>query len=442
MITTKSSVKNGFFNFFYAEENNSYRPSQYKARKNTRDQYMLPRIDCGQLIRLLGFGKRVIEKRFSEKLENALPQVNIKVILLCLAWYITSLVSSNLSKAILCVFPHPVFLTELQFLLNSLLCLVFICFINYFQHSRYKKSWIAINTREFPEGFIPVYLNGSFYDSIWSNFLKVNKLALTSTFPIAIFQFFGHITSYKATSLMRVSIVHSIKAFSPILTLSWYRFIKKKYFCPMTYCTLIPLLTGIVLTSSSNSFSEKSTKPNEHISASEGFSVLGLAFAAISMAIFVSQNIFSKSILTVKKRQLLPSQRDVALQLDISSHGPDKLTVLFYCSCIGFLLTFPVFVFTELFSSESVFREFSYITLCLVVIYGISHFIQATLALQLIGILSPINYSIVNIMKRIVLIGVALALESRLSPKEMLGLLMTVVGLYGYDKWGNKGLTQ
>lgn len=171
---------------------------------------------------------------------------------------------------------------------------------------------------------------------------------------------------------------------------------------------------------------------------------MGLSFAFISTIIFVSQNIFAKGILTVKKAQgLLPSkQKQETTPASIKNHSPlqlDKITILFYCSCIGFVLTLPLFVYGELahFSSGgSVIKDLSLTTLSLVLIHGVTHFFQAMLAFQLIGMLSPVNYSIANIMKRIVIICVALVWESHLSWRQLLGLSMTIFGLYGYDKWG------
>ncbi|SCV99453.1 LAFE_0A03510g1_1 [Lachancea fermentati] len=377
---------------------------------------------------------------FPEQIQRYLPEVNLKVTALCYIWYITSSVSSNLSKGILGNFPHPVALTELQFLISASLCLLFVTLANFLSSEKRKKSSLAKALLCFPEGILPKYANGNFKDCILGRFLFPCKLALTTTFPMGIFQLVGHITSHKATSLIPVSLVHSVKALSPIMTVSYYRFFKGKQYSVMTYFTLIPLICGVIITCWST---HGHKKPNE-VNGESGFFV-GLIFALTSMVIFVSQNIFAKGILTVKKdRGILPSknlstQAGIQNEKEYSPLQLDKITILFYCSCIGFLLTLPIFVSNELInlnSEKSVLRDLNLKVLMLVLIHGVTHFFQAMLAFQLIGMLSPVNYSIANIMKRIVIIGVALIWESHLSYRQIFGLGMTIMGLYGYDRWG------
>lgn len=208
----------------------------------------------------------------------------------------------------------------------------------------------------------------------------------------------------------------------------------------MTYYTLIPLILGVIITCWTSQNNKSKLTETDKTTFS-----MGLSFAFISMVIFVSQNIFAKGILTVKSKDVLPcknksqlnlvelkSQKDSPIQLD-------KITILFYCSCVGFILTFPIFVSNEVFSSStSVFADLSPSVMTLVLIHGVAHFFQAMLAFQLIGMLSPVTYSIANIMKRIVIIGVAFIWESNLSINQLFGLILTISGLYGYDKWGNK----
>ncbi|AEY98227.1 FAFR543Cp [Eremothecium gossypii FDAG1] len=366
-------------------------------------------------------------------LRKYLPEIDLKVTVTCLVWYVTSSVSSNLSKAILHEFPHPVGLTELQFLTNGLMCLGFLVLVNYLHRPSWKATWVSQNMRNFPDGILPPYLNGSFCECIQQRFLVVDRKAVIATLPMGMFQFMGHFTSYKATSLIPVSLVHSVKSLSPIVTLCWYRFAKKKQFHRITYCTMLPLVAGVILISSPSGGSKSVGASVEDLRL-----VLGLFFAAVSMAIFVSQNLFAKSILTVRKRELLPSQKSLAGLGGASPFQLDKITILFYCSCIGFLLMLPVFLVGEAFAASSVFADISLRVLCLMGVYGFTHFLQAMLAFQLIGMLSSVNYSIASIMKRVVVIGVALTWESQLSSRQLLGLVMTVIGLYGYDKWGNK----
>ncbi|AMD20231.1 HDL513Wp [Eremothecium sinecaudum] len=442
MITTQSTVQNTTSKLRGSIHKNLYEPTFHNIPNESQDS-IPSKVQFSQGSNTLLKSKGDVLNFLPDSLTKLLPEVNIKVTLLCLFWYVTSSISSNISKAILREFPHPVALTELQFLTNAALCLLFATLINYCRTQQFNFHWISNTLQNLPEGLLPTYLNGSFYDCIWSKFLAVDKTALVSTFPMGLFQFFGHVTSYKATSLIPVSLVHSVKALSPIVTVCWYRFAKGKRFNSMTYLTLIPLMSGVMLTSSARTptkeYSKDLSDTRSTPSAADSFYIIGLFFAAISMAIFVAQNIFSKSILTVKKKELLPSQKKTSNHVSVAaSYNLDKITILFYCSCIGFLLTLPIVIITELLPSRSVFADFTYRTLFLFLIYGFTHFTQAMLAFQLIGRLSPVTYSIANIMKRIVVIGVALTWESHFSTRQILGLIMTVIGLYGYDKWGNK----
>ncbi|KAL6939620.1 suppressor of loss of ypt1 [Hanseniaspora osmophila] len=95
----------------------------------------------------------------------------------------------------------------------------------------------------------------------------------------------------------------------------------------------------------------------------------------------------------------------------------------------------PLFIYNE-FTSRALYQDLKPNILFLVIIHGISHFIQTILAFQLIGLLSPVNYSIANIMKRICVILVALFWENQWSANQVLGIILTICGLYSYDKWG------
>ncbi|SSD62020.1 related to Sly41p [Saccharomycodes ludwigii] len=215
----------------------------------------------------------------------------------------------------------------------------------------------------------------------------------------------------------------------------------------MTYITLVPLILGVMITCASTHKSKKMNSTNNKNNNRLSDFAAGLIFAFISMIIFVSQNIFAKNILTVKRKDTLlksKSNENVveALRRAKQIYSPlqiDKITILFYCSCIGFLLDLPLFIYNE-FSTRAIFSNLSIQTFLLILIHGVSHFIQAMLAFQLIGSLTPVNYSVANIMKRIVVILVALFWENRWSFNQVFGMSLTIFGLYSYDKWGKTKL--
>lgn len=435
--------------------------------------------------------------------------INWKLVGLCLVWYSSSVISSSSTKNILMDFKHPVSLTEIQFVMNAMFCL---CTVAGFHHLQ-KRGTAIIG--KFPQGTFPIELGQSDY-KIVSTFLNPTKLIFNTTVPMGMFQFLGQIASHNATSLIPVSLVHTIKALSPMTTVLIYKVVFNKMFSYKTYLTLVPLILGVMLSCSKNT--SKHTEDNMFHT--------GCLFAFISMLIFVSQNIFAKRILTwddkckpedaeemrtnefLKKFNWRITRTESAISTpvlpismppppqplassgqkpsfylgnsgSVSSFGSpmstapnsrnpshldlskmpseqnlgyinpdrklDKLTVLFYCSIVGFVLTFPVYVISE-FRYFKAFGTFTVLTLNSntikwINIYAVSHFAQSLVAFQILGMVSPINYSIANILKRIIIIAFSIVLEgthTQLSGKQWVGLVLTFVGLYSYDRWGTE----
>lgn len=424
------------------EPNSSYRERKAEKLRNTQLSHGSV---SSQLRDLWSSIVSYIPREYQNQYDKDFwPEVDMRIIILCLLWYITSSISSNLAKAILRRFTHPVGLTELQFLVSAVLCLTFACIINFFRKNELSHTKVASTLSSFPPGILPTYMNGNFQESIVDRFLKPNKLVLMTTFPLGIFQFVGHITSHKATSLVSISLVHSIKSLSPIITVAYYAIIEKKKYNPLTYYTLGLLISGVMITCWS---SHRHQNKNNN-GSSGSILLLGIFYSFVSTIIFVTQNIFAKGVLSVKlqKNGLLSSlnntddnnkskERNQSKNY-MSTNQIDKITILFYCSCMGMLLTLAPFLTNELWNGSSLRKDMTMTVFLLTVFHGITHFIQAMLAFQLIGLLSTVNYSVANIMKRIVIISVAIICEAHLSFLQFVGLLFTVMGLYGYDKWG------
>lgn len=438
----------------------------------------------------------------------SLPMVNLKLISLCFIWYLTSVVSSSTTKEILKDFKYPVTLTEIQFVMSGIFCMVLLISVKYAKHM------LNVNCfKNFPDGTFPPLLTDTHY-SVRKNFLYPSSLILKTTVPMGMFQFIGQIASHNSTSIIPVSLVHTIKALSPLTTVLIYRVVFKKKFSLKTYLTLIPLVTGVMLCCTRN----------DNLNISDSLFFKGSAFAFISMLIFVSQNIFAKKILTwddgsSTKETLKPDphqstnsddedDEDVERRakdflnrfnwritraesatstpiLPISMSPPktpksifnmfggssappsptslpelsgfnvkgnynlsnsssqklDKISVLFYCSVVGFVLTLPFYLLSEYrnmnnklqLSLSDLNPELTY----LILMYGLSHFVQSLMAFQILGMVSPVNYSIANILKRIIIISCSILIEGiTLSMQQWVGLTLTFVGLYCYDKWG------
>ncbi|RKP30761.1 TPT-domain-containing protein [Metschnikowia bicuspidata] len=343
-----------------------------------------------------------------------IPQIDKEVTLLCLLWYGFSIVSANSTKAILLQFLYPVTLTQLQFVINSALCVSLFCVLSAFPAA----------ALSFLPGQIPNLESLNF--SV-QNFIKPSAFIISTTLPMGLFQFAGHITSHKATCMIPVSLVHTVKALSPLATVLIYRILFRTNFRKITYVTLIPLMVGIMLTCYRPL---KSTKSDGYVS--------GLVYASISMLIFVLQNIFAKKCLTLKDESDLRPKSELPMHSAESSKKLDKLTILLFCSVTGFVFTMPVYVLSEFQNKVFSLAEISPYLMFLVLLNGVLHFLQSLLAFLLLGLISPVNYSIVNIMKRIAVIGFAFVWESSFSfsGTQSYGIVLTAIGLYCYDRWG------
>lgn len=202
-----------------------------------------------------------------------------------------------------------------------------------------------------------------------------------------------------------------------------------------TYLTLIPLVVGIMMTCYKPSNKSKII-PTGGDSMSSAYST-GLVFAFISMLIFVSQNIFAKDKLATPKEQLTVVPTTTVLNKQ--KKKLDNLTILFYCSLVGFTFTFPVYVASELFSPKFSLAQLDTSILGLILINGVSHFTQSILAFQILRLLSPIDYSIANILKRIFIILISFIWELKnFTTLQSFGLVTTLLGLYCYDRWGTQ----
>ncbi|ODQ81406.1 hypothetical protein BABINDRAFT_160743 [Babjeviella inositovora NRRL Y-12698] len=363
------------------------------------------------------------------KLRALMPPVDVKVVTLCLFWYFCSAISNNSTKIILKNFTFPVTLTEAQFLINSLLCLVVI-------------SLCASAPRLvplFPMGTLPPSLTTpKALVPLIFEFITPTQLIISTTLPMGMFQFVGHISSHKATSMIPVSLVHTIKSLSPLTTVLIYRFMFKKPYKTVTYLTLLPLVCGVMMTC---------MKKKEGVTDEEEYFYTGIFYAFVSMLIFVSQNIFAKNILTLRKTDPLSlsanptmAKKDQDVKVtDNNNKKLDKLTILFYCSVLGFSLTFPFYAYSELFSNQLCsLRALSPFIVWMMVLNGMAHFVQSLIAFHLLGLITPVNYSVANICKRIVVITVAVAIEGKkMGVLQSSGLGLTIVGLYCYDRWGS-----
>ncbi|KAI8094910.1 triose-phosphate transporter family-domain-containing protein [Gilbertella persicaria] len=322
------------------------------------------------------------DSRFKEAIKSRLSlgnhftvSDNLKFILNCCMWYLSSSLTNNIGKSIMNAFQFPVTLTFVQFGLVAFWC--------YLVSIVFKATHIRSPTHEI-----------------------IKTIA-----PLAIFLIVGHIFSSVAISRVPVSLVHTIKALAPLFTVAFYRFIFHVRYSEKVYISLCPLTLGVILACSftfSNNF-------------------VGLACALGSCLVFVTQNIFSKKLL-FKESKLG----------DRNPNKLDKLNVLFYSSLLSFLLMAPLWLFYDGNSLLTTQKQDSDMTTSTLLFYffvnGTMNFAQNWFAFTTLSLTSPVTYSILSLLKRIFVIVMSIVwFGQQITWTQGIGILLTFLGLYMYQ---------
>ncbi|KAJ9625475.1 hypothetical protein H2204_010337 [Knufia peltigerae] len=342
-----------------------------------------------------------VSENAHELAEALRAPVSYKLIALCIVWYMTSALTNTSSKSILNALPKPATLTIVQFASVSFWCLVLTGLSSTFPSL--KRS-------------IPALRNG---------LRKPSWDVLSTAFPLSIFQLLGHLLSSYATSKIPVSLVHTIKGLSPLFTVLAYRIVFRIRYKRATYLSLVPLTLGVMMACSTD-FSSN---------------FWGISAALVAAIVFVSQNIFSKKLFTEAARAEADGQSRLPRKLD-------KLNLLCYCSVGAFLLSAPVWIYTEGFELvEELWKDGSidlstkrnaldHGELVLEFIFnGVFHFFQNIMAFVLLSMLSPVSYSVASLIKRVWVIVVAVVwFRSSTTSIQAVGIGLTCVGLYLYDR--------
>ena len=249
-----------------------------------------------------------------------------------------------------------------------------------------------------------------------------------TTLPLALFQLGGHILSATATAKIPVSLVHTIKGLSPLFTVLVYRLLFNIHYTVSTYLSLIPLTLGVVLA----------------CSVEFSGNIVGIICALVAAMIFVSQNIFSKKLFN----EAAKAEADGSATLQQRSTRLDKLNLLYYCSGLAFMLTFPLWLWTEglplvvdIYRSGSVSlrnvpNALDHGRLSLEFVFnGVFHFGQNIIAFVLLSMVSPVTYSVASLIKRVFVIVISvLWFHSETTRVQAAGVALTVLGLYLYDR--------
>jgi solute carrier family 35 protein E1 len=210
------------------------------------------------------------------------------------------------------------------------------------------------------------------------------------------------------------------------MTVAAYRiFFQIQYSIP-TYLSLIPLTLGVVLA----------------CSADFNANLMGLLMAFASAVLFVTQNIVSKQIFNdaaAAEKEGLPPNKFTK---------PDKLNLLCYSSGLAFLLTLPLWLWSEGFTLIGDFLHDASISLSdkpgaydhgrLILEFlfnGTFHFGQNIVAFVLLSMVSPVTYSVASLIKRVFVIVFAIIWFGKpMTSIQVAGFFLTFLGLYLYDR--------
>ncbi|KAG4423467.1 hypothetical protein IFR04_003434 [Cadophora malorum] len=321
---------------------------------------------------------------------------------LCLVWYTSSALTNTSSKAILNAFPKPATLTLIQFGFVAFMCLFF--------------SYLAT---VFPtlQNRIPALRYRVRYPT---------RDVILTTIPLAAFQIGGHLLSSSATMRIPVSLVHTIKGLSPLFTVVAYRVIFDIRYPVATYLSLVPLTLGVMLACSAE------FKGN----------IFGILYAFVAALIFVTQNIFSKRLFNAAKEADPNGAQNKKL---------DKLNLLCYSSGLAFILTAPIWFWSEglellrdffhdgsldLAEGNGKHPPFDHGRLALEFVFnGFFHFGQNIIAFVLLSMVSPVTYSVASLIKRVFVVVVAIIwFQNPTNKVQALGIALTFFGLYLYDR--------
>lgn len=306
------------------------------------------------------------------------------------------------SKSILNAFPKPATLTLIQFGFVAYFCLFL--------------SWLA---SVFPglQTQIPVLKHKIRYPT---------RDVIKSTLPLAAFQIGGHLLSSTATAKIPVSLVHTIKGLSPLFTVLAYRVVFDIRYPIATYLSLVPLTLGVMLACSAEF---------------EG-NIIGIVYAFLAAIIFVTQNIFSKRLF---------NEAAIAESSGTPSRKLDKLNLLCYSSGMAFLLTAPIWFWSEgtgligdflhdgsidLVEGHPSKPTFDHGRLALEFVFnGTFHFGQNIIAFVLLSMVSPVTYSVASLIKRVFVVVIAIIwFQNSTTRIQGFGIALTFFGLYLYDR--------
>jgi len=305
---------------------------------------------------------------------------NRKLLFYCTGWYMCSSVTSTLNKAILNDFPQPMTVTLISFLLTVVISLAF--------------------------GYVLPFTKPH----------QPSKRVLRTMLPYSICRIVNHSLATLALSLMPVSLMHTVKAISPLFTVALSRLLLRKRVSWQVLASLVPICGGILLACATDI----------------EFQLGGAVAASISVLAVTFQAILSKGIFT---------------NSDLT-----EFSLLFYSSLTSAVLMMPFWFFAEgapllaaawngaaaVDGGPAFAAAAAGLSLQLLgrhLLAGLAQYLHGVFAFSVVAEATELTYSVASVVKRVVVIAVSILwLGARVNPLSLLGALITFSGVFLYNE--------
>ena len=189
------------------------------------------------------------------------------------------------------------------------------------------------------------------------------KYYFTLIFPLAFAKFASSVMSHVSIWKVPVSYAHTVKASMPLFTVFISRVLFTEKHSWAVYFSLIPIVAGVAIATVTE----------------VSFDVMGLGSALGATAGFSMMNIFSKKVLK-----------------DTGMHHLRLLCTLGRISCFMFLPIWFIFDFRRVTESLADENSMSSSIVFLLVVDGITTWLQNILAFTILKLVAPLTYAVVS----------------------------------------------
>lgn len=189
------------------------------------------------------------------------------------------------------------------------------------------------------------------------------KYYFTLIFPLAFAKFASSVMSHISIWKVPVSYAHTVKATMPLFTVFISRVLFTEKHSWAVYLSLVPIVAGVAIATVTE----------------VSFDILGLGSALGATAGFSMMNIFSKKVLK-----------------DTGMHHLRLLCTLGRISCLMFLPIWAIFDLRRVAESLSDENSVSSSIVFLLVVDGITTWLQNILAFTILKLVAPLTYAVVS----------------------------------------------